>query len=175
MPKSKAPDAIALLIGDHRKVAGLFKKFKKAKGPQKSKLAHEICLELSVHTMIEETIFYPALRGKAEDDTLDEALVEHDSAKVIISDILGNRVGSQFYDAKMQVLSELIKHHVNEEEQRGGLFTQARKSKVDLVALREKLEARKEALAAKYKRGIPTPVVRAIAKPKVKAGKPVGG
>ncbi|HSS26575.1 MAG TPA: hemerythrin domain-containing protein [Usitatibacter sp.] len=175
MPKSKAPDAIALLIGDHRKVAGLFKQFKKAKGPRKSKLAHEICLELSVHTMIEETLFYPALRGQAEDDTLDEALVEHDSAKVIISDILGNRVGSQFYDAKMQVLSELIKHHVNEEEQRGGLFTQARKSKVDLVALREKLEARKEALVAKYKRGIPTPVVRAIAKPKVKAGKPVGG
>ena len=171
---NKTPDAIALLIGDHRKVAGLFKKFEKAKGPEKSKLAHEICLELSVHTMIEETLFYPALRGKVEDDLLDESFVEHDSAKMIIADVLDNRVGSAFYDAKIQVLSELIKHHVKEEEQRGGLFTQARKAKVDLVALRERMATSKEELAARYKRSIPTPTVRALHKPKVKSGKPVG-
>jgi hypothetical protein len=171
---SKTPDAIALLIGDHRKVAGLFKKFEKAKGSQKGKLAHEICLELSVHTMIEETLFYPALDGKVEDDLLDEAHVEHDSAKVIIADVLASRLGSAFYDAKIKVLSELIKHHVKEEEQRGGLFTQARKAKVDLVALRMRMEASKEELAAKYKRSIPTPMVRALHKPKVKSGKPVG-
>ena len=170
----KTPDAIALLIGDHRKVAGLFKKFEKARGTQKGKLAREICLELSVHTMIEETIFYPALEGKAEEDTLDEAHVEHDSAKVIIADVLASRVGSEFYDAKIKVLSELIKHHVKEEEQRGGLFTQARKAKVDLVALRERMEASKEELAAKYKRSITTPMVRALRKPLVKAGKPLG-
>ena len=148
---NKTPDAIALLIGDHRKVAGLFKKFEKAKGPQKAKLAHDICLEL-----------------------LDEAHVEHDSAKVLIADVLANRLGSAFYDAKIKVLSELIKHHVKEEEQRGGLFTQARKAKVDLVALRERMEASKEELAARYKRSIPTPTVRALRKPRVKAGKPVG-
>ncbi len=171
---SKTPDAIALLIGDHRKVAGLFKQFEKAGGARKGKLAHEICLELSVHTTIEETIFYPAMRGKVEDDILDEAHVEHDTAKMIIADVLANRVGSDFYDAKVTVLSELIKHHVKEEEQRGGLFTQARKSKVDLVALRGKMEASKETLTAKYKRSIPEPVIRALRKPKVKAGKPVG-
>jgi hypothetical protein len=171
---NKTPDAIALLIGDHRKVAGLFKKFEKARGAAKGKLAREICLELSVHTMIEETLFYPALRGKAEQDMLDEAHVEHDSAKVIIADVLSSRVGSDFYDAKIKVLSELIKHHVKEEEQRGGLFTKARQSKVDLVALRERMEASKEALAAKYKRSIPRPMVRALRKPRVKAGKPVG-
>ena len=170
----KTPDAIALLIGDHRKVAGLFKKFEKAKGAQKGNLAREICLELSVHTMIEETLFYPALRGKAEKDMLDEAHVEHDSAKVIIADVLASRIGSDFYDAKIKVLSELIKHHVKEEEQRGGLFTQARKAKVDLVALRLRMEASKEALTAKYKRSIPTPMVRALRKPRVAAGKPVG-
>jgi len=93
----KTPDAIALLVGDHRKVAGLFKKFEKARGAQKGKLAREICLELSVHTMIEETLFYPALQGKAEEDMLDEAHVEHDSAKVIIADVLASRVGSDFY------------------------------------------------------------------------------
>ena len=171
---SKTPDAIALLVGDHRKVAGLFKQFKKAGGARKGKLAHEICLELSVHTTIEETIFYPAMRGKVEDDILDEAQVEHDTAKMIVADVLANRINSEFYDAKVTVLSELIKHHVKEEEQRGGLFTQARQSKVDLAALREKMEASKEALTAKYKRSIPTPIVRALRKPKVKAGKPVG-
>jgi hypothetical protein len=171
---NKTPDAIALLIGDHRKVAGLFKQFEKARGPRKGKLAREICLELSVHTMIEETIFYPALRGKAEDDTLDEAQVEHDAAKVMIADVLSNRVSSDFYDAKIKVLSEMIKHHVKEEEQRGGLFTQARKSNVDLVALRRRMEASKEQLTAKYKRSIPMPTVRALRKPKVKSGKPVG-
>jgi len=170
----KTPDAIALLVGDHRKVAGLFKKFEKARAPQKGKLAREICLELSVHTMIEETLFYAALEGKVEEDTLDEAHVEHDGAKVIIADILASRAGSEFYDAKVKVLSEMIKHHVKEEEQRGGLFTQARKAKVDLVALRERMEASKEELAAKYKRSIPTPTVRALRKPRVKAGKPVG-
>jgi hypothetical protein len=167
-------DAIALLVGDHRKVAGLFKQFEKAKGPRKGKLAHEICLELSVHTTIEETIFYPALRGKVEDDILDEAHVEHDTAKMIIADVLANRINSEFYDSKVKVLSELIKHHVKEEEQRGGLFTQARKTKVDLVALRLRMDASKEALSAKYKRSIPEPVVRALGKPRVKAGKPVG-
>ncbi|HEX4781457.1 MAG TPA: hemerythrin domain-containing protein [Usitatibacter sp.] len=174
MAHSKKPNAIALLVGDHRKVAGLFKKFEKAKSAQKGALAHEICLELSVHTTIEETLFYPALRGKVEDSLLDEAHVEHDSAKMIIADVLANRVTSEFYDAKVKVLSELIKHHVKEEEQRGGLFTQARKSKVDLVALREKMEASKEALSAKYKRSIPEPIIRALGKPRVKAGKPVG-
>jgi hypothetical protein len=173
--KRKAPDAIALLKGDHRKVAGLFKQFDKARAPAKANLAREICLELSVHTWIEETIFYPAVARKVEDDLMDESHVEHDSAKILIADILAGTPADEFFDAKVKVLSEVIKHHVKEEEQRGGMFTQARKSKVDFVALRAEMAAKKGELAAKYERdGIPTPMVRAMGRPKVTVGKPVG-
>ena len=173
--KSRKPDAIALLKGDHRKVAGLFRKFESARGPNKKALAREICLELSVHTMIEETIFYPAVRGPVEKDLMDESHVEHDSAKLLIASILAGKPSDDFYDAKVTVLKEVVKHHVKEEEQRGGLFTQARKSKrIDFVALRERMEALKEELVAQYTRqGIPTPIVRAVGKPKVKADKPI--
>ena len=170
---SKRPDAIALLKGDHRKVAGLFKKFEEARGPAKKALAREICLELSVHATIEEEIFYPAVASKVEDDLMDESHVEHDSAKVLIAEILAGQPSDRFYDAKVTVLKEIIKHHVKEEEQRGGLFTQARKARVDMVELRAVLEARKEALLAQYQRGIPTPVTRSFGKPKVKQGKPI--
>ena len=170
---SKAPDAIALLKGDHRKVAGLFKKFEEARGPAKAALAREICLELSVHTMIEETLFYPAVSSKVEDDLMDESHVEHDTAKMLIADILAGKPSDPFFSAKVTVLSEVIKHHVKEEEQRGGLFTQAKKSNVDMVALRAVMEAKKEQLVAQYKKGIPTPLVRAMGKPKVTRARPI--
>jgi hypothetical protein len=170
---SKAPDAIALLKGDHRKVAGLFKKFEDARGPAKKAIAREICLELSVHTFIEETIFYPAVASAVEDDLMDESHVEHDSAKMLIAEVLAGKPSDRFYDAKVTVLKEIVKHHVKEEEQRGGLFTQARKSRADLVALREVMEAKKEELVAQYGKGIPTPLVRAMGKPKVKTGRPI--
>lgn len=169
----KTPDAIALLKGDHRKVAGLFRKFEEARGPAKASLAREICLELSVHTFIEETIFYPAVASKVEDDLMDESHVEHDTAKMLIADILAGKPSDAFFSAKVKVLSEVIKHHVKEEEQRGGLFTQAKKSKVDMVEMRELLEAKKEELMAQYEKGIPTPLVRAMGKPKVKVGRPI--
>ena len=170
---SKAPDAIALLKGDHRKVAGLFRKFESARGPAKKALAREICLELSVHTFIEETLFYPAVASAVEDDLMDESHVEHDSAKMLIAEVLAGKPSDRFFDAKVTVLKEIIKHHVKEEEQRGGLFTQAKKSRADLVALRETLEAKKEELVAQYRKGIPTPMVRALGKPKVKTGRPI--
>ena len=170
---SKAPDAIALLRGDHRKVAGLFKKFEKARDPAKRALAREICLELSVHTFIEETLFYPAVASKVEDDLMDESHVEHDTAKMLIADILAGKPSDPFFSAKVTVLSEVIKHHVKEEEQRGGLFTQAKKAKVDMVSLREEMEAKKEQLVAQYKKGIPTQLVRAMGKPKVKKARPI--
>lgn len=170
--KGKKPDAIALLKGDHRKVAGLFKTFEKARKPEKLALAREICLELSVHTMIEETIFYPAVASKVEDDLMDESQVEHDSAKVLIASILESKSSDKFFDAKVKVLSEVIKHHVKEEEQRGGMFTQAKKSKVDFVELRVVMEARRDELAARYKKeGIPTQIIRAVGKPRLKVGK----
>ena len=99
MAKPKMLDAIALLKADHRKVEGLFKKFEAAKsGSAKKALAREICTELSVHTTIEEEIFYPACRHGVEEDQMDEAFVEHDGAKVMIAELLGSAPGKDFFE-----------------------------------------------------------------------------
>ena len=104
--------------------------------------------------MIEEEIFYPALRGKIANDTLDEAYVEHDGAKVLINDLGNATPGDDYYDAKVTVLSEEIKHHVHEEEMRGeGMFAQARKTDVDLDALGVAMAARKQELLKQAKAG----------------------
>jgi hypothetical protein len=146
-------DAIALLKADHRTVEDLFEQYEKARGiERKATLASEICLELTVHAQIEDEIFYPALRGKIEDDMVDEAIVEHDSAKVMINEIEAGTPEEEFYDAKVKVLSEEIEHHVEEEEKRSeGMFAKARKTDVDLDALGEELAARKEQLKAEMK------------------------
>ena len=143
-------DAIALLKADHRKVEDLFEKFEGASGAAtKQKIAHRICTELKIHTMIEEEIFYPALEGKIDEDLLKEAFVEHDGAKVLINDIEAGDADEAFYDAKVKVLSEEIEHHVKEEEAPSeGMFSQARKTDVDMVALRDAMLARKEELMA---------------------------
>jgi iron-sulfur cluster repair protein YtfE (RIC family) len=129
-------------------VEALFAKFEKASGDgAKEKLARQICTELKIHAMIEEEIFYPALRGKIEDDDLDEAVVEHDGAKVLINDIEAGEPDDDYYDAKVKVLQEEIEHHVREEEKmHGSIFSQARKTDVDLDALGEQMAARKAAL-----------------------------
>jgi hypothetical protein len=141
-------DATHLLIEDHRKVEELFEQFEKASGDgRKEKIARQICLELKVHTMLEEEIFYPALRGKIEEDDLDEAYVEHDGAKMLINEIEAGGPDDDFYEAKVHVLMEQIEHHVEEEEKsRGNLFQQARAADVDLVALGRQMAARKEEL-----------------------------
>ncbi len=146
-------DAIALLKADHRKVESLFEQFEAATSSgKKQTLAHEICTELKIHTTIEEEIFYPAFDGKIEKDILDEAYVEHDGAKVLINDIEAGSPDDKFYDAKVHVLSEEIKHHVKEEEMPSeGMFAQCRKTDVDLVALRDAMLARKEALMVQAK------------------------
>jgi len=158
-------DAIALLKADHRKVEDLFEQFEKASGSaSKRELAHQICVELKIHTAIEEEIFYPAFRGKIEDDTLDEAYVEHDGAKVLVNDIEAGSPGDDFYDAKVKVLSEEIKHHVHEEEMPSeGMFAQCRKTDVDLVALRDAMLARKQELMAQAETGgLPPAETRAV-------------
>ncbi|PNQ02317.1 hemerythrin domain-containing protein [Sphingobium sp. SA916] len=148
MANQQFTDAIALLKADHRKVEDLFEQFEKAGSPARKKtLARQICLELKIHTLIEEEIFYPAFRGKIEDDTLDEAYVEHDGAKLLVNDIEEGDPSDDFFDAKVKVLSEEIKHHVHEEEMRGeGMFAQCRKTDVDLIQLRDAMLARKEEL-----------------------------
>ena len=143
-------DAIALLKADHRKVEQLFASFEEAKGnSRKEKLAKEICTELKIHTLLEEEIFYPALQGKIEQDLLDEAYVEHDGAKVLINDLAQADPNDDYYDAKVKVLSEEIKHHVAEEERWiTGMFAQARRTDLDMEKLGARMAARKQALKA---------------------------
>ena len=134
MAAATPTDAVALLKADHRKVEDLFAKFKAAKGAdRKQRLVTEICTELTIHTIIEEEIFYPACKGEVEEDLLEESYVEHDGAKVLIAELEAGDPGEEFYDAKVTVLSEQIKHHVAEEERRSeGLFAQARAAGLDL-------------------------------------------
>lgn len=155
MAAEQFTDAIALLKADHRKVEGLFEDFEKARGPdRKQALARQICTELKVHTAIEEEIFYPAFRGKIEEDILNEAWVEHDGAKVLVNDIEAGGPDDDYYDAKVKVLSEEIKHHVQEEERPSeGMFAQCRATDVDLVALRDEMLARKQELMAQAEAG----------------------
>lgn len=171
----EAMDAIELLKADHRAVEDLFEKFENARAATaKAKLAKEICLELSIHTTIEEEIFYPAVAGKIEEDLLDEAYVEHDGAKVLIAEIMNGAPGDAFFDAKVKVLSEEISHHVREEEQRDGMFAQAKKADVDLISIGAQMQARKDELKEQYAQsGVPTPVTRSMTGAKTKAGKPV--
>jgi Hemerythrin HHE cation binding domain len=168
-------DAVALLKADHRKVEGLFEKFEKAKSDSvKKSLVQEICTELSVHTAIEEEIFYPACTRKIEEDLVKEAYVEHDGAKVIISELLSSSPGDDFYDAKVKVLSEEIKHHVKEEEKRAeGMFAQARDAGLDMDALGDQMAARKKELLAEFKsKGLPTPKTRSFTGHKLVQGEP---
>src|SRR5882757_7871963 len=147
---ARQQDAIALLKADHRQVEGWFEQFESSRSDaKKQKLAQQICQALKVHTEIEEEIFYPAfLEATQDEDTHHEAEVEHDGAKKLIAEIEASGPKDDFYDARMKVLSEYIKHHVKEEEQRGGMFAEARDSDLDLRALGEQLAARKSQLMA---------------------------
>lgn len=152
MAQAKFTDAIALLKADHRNVESLFDKFESARSDRKQALAQQICNELKIHTIIEEEIFYPALKGKIEEETYTEAYVEHDAAKLLINDIMVTSPEDEFFDAKVKVLSEEIKHHVHEEEARSeGMFSQAREAGLDMVALRDAMLARKQELMAQAK------------------------
>ena len=162
---SKSKDAIALLKEDHREVEKLFKDFEKAKGDgRKQKLAQQICLELSVHAEIEETIFYPACEGTVDEDELKEGYVEHDAAKLLIAEITANEGGDdEFFDTKVKVLQEEIEHHIKEEEGPGGIFSQARKGKLDLDTLGEQLAVKKEELTERFKtEGLPQPKLKTM-------------
>ena len=150
-------DAIAMLKADHRKVEELFEKFENTNGKAtRQRLAEQICLELKVHTAIEEEIFYPACRGKIEDDLVNEAYVEHDSAKLLINEIEAGGPEEDFYDAKVKVLSEMIEHHVEEEEKRSeGMFSQARAAGLDMDLLADQMRARKATAMEEFQAGKP--------------------
>lgn len=148
-----ASDACTLLDTDHKAVKKLFKTYdelaqSKARGvdQQKLELAREICKELTVHATVEEEIFYPALREALRDThVLAEAEVEHAGAKDLIAQIEAMEQADEMFDAKVKVLGEYIDHHVKEE--RNQIFPKARAVRgLDLVAMRDQLQARKEAL-----------------------------
>jgi len=160
MAETKSQDAIALLKQDHRDAEKLFKEFEEAKGEgRKEKLARQICLALSVHFQLEETIFYPACEGTVDEDELKEGYVEHDAAKLLVAEIEANEGGDDgYFNTKVHVLQEEIEHHIKEEEGPGGIFAQARKGKLDLDGLGEQLAARKKELTESYKAdGVPEP------------------
>lgn len=155
MERSKASagsnDAIAMLMEDHKKVKKMFKDFEKLKedgdDAEKSELVAQICQELTVHTQLEEEIFYPAAREALSDDDedlLDEADVEHASAKELIAQLEGMEPGDDHYDAKVTVLGEYIDHHVKEEE--GEMFPKLKKAKLDTASLGEAMAERKQEL-----------------------------
>jgi hemerythrin superfamily protein len=163
--RSAGQDAVTLLKADHRKVDSLFKKAEKAKGSAKEKLVAQICNELIIHTTIEEEVFYPACRSDdVEEDKLDEAQIEHDGAKVLINELMDAGSDSPMYDAKVKVLSEYIKHHVKEEEQpRTGLFAEAKRKGVDMIALGAKMKARKQELTEQAEgEGLPRPKPKSL-------------
>ena len=141
-------DAIALLKADHRQVEEWFEQFENSgSNTRKQELSRKVCQALKVHTQIEEEIFYPSfLQATEEEDIHHEAEVEHEGAKRLIADIEASGPDDEYFDAKVKVLSEMIKHHVNEEEQRGGMFAKARQSDMDLKELGERLAARKAEL-----------------------------
>ena len=165
MAREGKQDATHLLARDHREVEELFAKFEKATGASsKEKLAREICTELKIHAMIEEEIFYPALRGKIDGDDLDEAYVEHDGAKLLINDIEAAEPDEEFYDAKVKVLQEQIEHHVEEEEKmHGNIFQQARAAICSPSASRSTSAARKAELMRMAKsEGLPPATTTAV-------------
>ncbi|MGJ9419595.1 hemerythrin domain-containing protein [Massilia sp. CMS3.1] len=152
MPKTNEPiDAIELLTQQHREVAEMFERFEnmtdRAK-VSKKKLADEICNALIMHTTIEEEIYYPATRAASDEteDMIDEAVVEHASAKDLIAQIMEMDPGDDLYDAKVKVLGELVEHHVEEEEEE--MFPKTRELKLDLKALGQEMQARQKEIEA---------------------------
>ena len=141
-------NAVALLKADHREVEQMIESFEKARGQdRKKKLANRICNALRVHAQIEEEIFYPAFyEATREEDLHNEAIIEHDGVKKLIAEIESSGPGDDYFDARVKVLSEMVKHHVNEEEQRDGLFSKSRNSEMDLADIGEQLATRKAQL-----------------------------
>lgn len=140
-------DAVALLKQDHEEVKAMFKEYEELGArafASKQKLAEKICLELTKHATAEEEIFYPAVRARAKDasDLVDEATVEHASAKELIAQIHAMDPHDDLYDAKVKVLGEYIDHHVKEEEEE--MFPLAKKAGIDLLALGQQIRARKD-------------------------------
>jgi hemerythrin superfamily protein len=145
-------DVTLLLTRDHTEVHKLFKQYDKlaeaeADASDRQALAEESCLKLTIHATAEEEIFYPAAReADVGSDLLDEAEVEHASAKDLIAQIRASTPDEDLYDANVKVLGEYIDHHVQEEE--GELFPKCRRARMDLAGLAQQVAERKAELMA---------------------------
>ena len=146
-------EAIAQLTADHARVKKLFKQYEKlakaeAPADERQELANMICAELTAHATAEEEIFYPVARESIEEtDLVDEAEVEHQSAKELIAQITAATPDDDHYDAMVKVLGEYINHHVEEEE--GEMFPKVRRAKIDTVMLGEEIAVRKAEIMEK--------------------------
>ena len=156
-------DACDLLDADHKAVKAMFKEYeslsenRSRSTAKKRQLADRICKDLTVHATIEEEIFYPAVRKAIKDNALlNEATVEHASAKDLIAQLKAMDPADEMFDAKVTVLGEYIDHHVKEE--RTEMFPKARASKLDLTSMVEQLKQRKEELMAQEESTAVTPV-----------------
>jgi hemerythrin superfamily protein len=138
-------DAISLLKSDHREVERLFASFESGRSEdRKAEIAAQICEALKAHTMIEEEIFYPAfLEATGDTDIHHEAEIEHAGATHLIEEIEAAGPEDDHFDARISVLKEMIRHHVKEEEQRGGMFSKAQSSDMDLAELGRQMSERK--------------------------------
>jgi hemerythrin-like domain-containing protein len=142
-------DILKMLAEDHKKVKKMFDKFEKMKEEEdqdveaKEMLVEMCCAELTVHAQLEEELFYPALRDAIDDmDLIDEAEVEHASAKQLIGELNSMQPDDELYDAKFTVLGEYVKHHIEEEEKE--IFPKAKKADLDLEAMAEEARERKQ-------------------------------
>lgn len=141
-------DVISLLKADHEKVSILFADFEKADtNAEKKKLVGEICVELQMHTQLEEEIFYPAFKAANNDKLLvPEATVEHETIIDLIQQLEGAEPNGESYDAKVKVLSEYVKHHVKEEHSE--MFISEKTDALDLSELGTLMIERKADLLA---------------------------
>jgi hemerythrin superfamily protein len=137
-------DALKMLKEDHARVKALFERFEKSNGSSKERIARTICDELKVHAQLEEDLFYPAIREAIEEDLVNEAEVEHGSAKDLITQIEDSSPSDERFDALVTVLGEYIKHHVKEEE--GEMFPQVKRSKLDTAELGQQMQEHKREL-----------------------------
>ncbi len=161
----RTTDAIEMLKSDHRRVEALFDKYEQARRrAEKSKLAQQICLELTIHAELEEEIFYPACREHVDDPLLDEAQIEHDTAKILVAEVaMGTPTADPFFDAKVNVLAEYMRHHIQEEEKGAdSIFSEAQKGGVDTAALGARMAARREELMEEFSEELMLPQPKSL-------------
>ena len=146
----RAADAVELLKADHRRLRRLFRRFEHAAEEERMPVVESICHVLTLHMMVEEEIFYPAFLAATNDkDFYQEALVEHEGVRRLITQIEECGPQDESYAARVRVLAAMTRHHINEEEKRDGMFAEARSAEIDLAALGTKMKLRKARLRKK--------------------------